>query len=258
MVVQLVPAVAALGSPRGAVTAPPEVTPRPEPVAPKPEPAPAKAPPPVVKAPSLPERPTPPRVVAPAPPPLAAAVLPARERPRETFTPSEPTPRPDRTHAAALPRFDQRETPVLPVATATPTSNPLPAPIVAKAAPPTAASGAPPRALGRADGSPRGAGLVTVDGDFPWAWYIAAIQRKISEQWQEKALPGPQPTIVFEIGRDGQLLPGQLAVEKSSGNTRYDRTALAAIEAARPFPPLPADFQHALLRINVSFAYLRE
>src|SRR5687767_13457000 len=69
MVVQLVPAVAALGSPRGEVMAPPEAAPRPEP-------APATEPPPV-KAPSLPERTTPSRIVAPAPSPLAAAVLPA-------------------------------------------------------------------------------------------------------------------------------------------------------------------------------------
>lgn len=256
MMVQLVPAVAALGSPKGDVKAPPELTPRPEPVAtPRPEPAPQ----------ALPPRPTPtaPAVAMPAPPkpaPLPAAVLPSRERPRETLPLSEPSALPQRVVTpAALPRFEQREReqPTLPTASVVTAANPLPSPLVAKAAPQVGAGASTPRALGRADGSPRGSGLVTAEGDFPFAWYIAAIQRKISEQWQEKALPGQQPIVVFEIARDGQVIAGQLVIDKTSGNTRYDRLAMQAIEAAKPFPPLPAEYRHSLLRLNVSFAYLR-
>jgi TonB family protein len=258
MMVQLVPAIAALGSPRGDATAPPELTPRPEPAAaPQAEPAPQALPP----RPAT--RPTTPVVDTPAPPrplPLPAAVLPSRERPRETLTLAEPSALPQRaTTVAARPRFEQsvRELPALPAASVSTASNPLPSPLVAKAAPQAGVASAMPRALGRADGSPRGSGTVTAEGDFPYAWYIAAIQRKISEQWQEKALPGQQPIVVFEIGREGQVIIGQLAIDKSSGNTRYDRIALQAIEAAKPFPPLPAEYPHSLLRLNVSFAYLR-
>jgi protein TonB len=92
--------------------------------------------------------------------------------------------------------------------------------------------------------------------DFPFAWYLQQIHRKVSERWEGKAIPGKQPVVVFEIGRDGQISLGQLAVEKSSGNQRYDRAAVRAIEDARPFPPLPPEFPAQLLRIHVSFAYI--
>jgi TonB family protein len=191
---------------------------------------------------------------------LPAAVLPSRERPRETLPLSEPSALPQRVATpAALPRFEQREReqPTLPTTSVTTAANPLPAPLVAKSVSPAATGASMPLAPGRADGSPRGSGLVTADGDFPFAWYITAIQRKISEQWQEKALPGAQPIVVFEIGRDGEVIAGQLVIDKTSGNQRYDRLAMQAIEAAKPFPPLPAEYRHSLLRLNVSFAYLR-
>jgi outer membrane biosynthesis protein TonB len=220
MIVQLVPAVAALGSPTGSPVAPPEETPRPEPVAPRAEPA--------------PQLPT--RVATPAPPklaPLPAAVLPTRERPRETTPAVEPTPLPQRKLAAALPRFDQREMPALPAAKVAPAVNPLPSPLAAKPAAPDAAGpgASTPRALGRPDGSPKGAGMITVEGDFPWAWYIAAIQRKISEQWQDRARPGAQPTVVFEIGRDGQLTRAS-----SSSRRRPATPATIARRSARSRP----------------------
>jgi colicin import membrane protein len=242
MVVNLVPAVAAIGSPRGDASVPPEPTLRPEP------PAPRRQPP----APPAPA----PKAALPAPPrPLPAPTLPSRERPRESLPLSEPSALVQRTTAAALPRFEARELPTLPAASASAARNPLP-PAPMKGVAETAVSASPPLPLGRADGSPRGAGAVTAEGDFPYAWYIAAIQRKISEQWQEKALPGRQPTVMFEIARDGAIHAGVLAVAKSSGNPRYDRAAVRAIEDARPFPPLPPDFKESLLRINVSFDYI--
>ena len=119
------------------------------------------------------------------------------------------------------------------------------------------AMAAPPQPLGRPDGSPKGAGKLTLEVDFPYAWYYAAILRKIGERWDDKALPGQQPTVVFEIARDGQVNMTTIAVEKSSGNPLYDRAALRAIQDASPFPPLPDDFKKALLRVHLGFLYSR-
>jgi len=107
--------------------------------------------------------------------------------------------------------------------------------------------------LGRATGSLQGTGPVTLDVDFPYAWYIQVVHRKISQNWDGQAREGSQPIIVFEIGRNGQI--GRLAVEKTSGNAVYDQAAMRAIQNANPFPDLPADFNAPLLRVHLSFGY---
>jgi len=141
-----------------------------------------------------------------------------------------------------------------------PSDKELPPVQTAKASPPTAPSPAtaPQREavvpqLGRATGSLQGTGPVTLDVDFPYAWYIQVVHRKISQNWDGQAREGSQPIIVFEIGRNGQI--GRLAVEKTSGNAVYDQAAMRAIQNANPFPELPADFNAPLLRVHLSFGY---
>ena len=138
--------------------------------------------------------------------------------------------------------------------------NPLPvasAPTKSSPTPQTVAAAPPPPPLGQPSGSPKGAGKLTLEVDFPYAWYYAAILRKVGERWDDKALPGQQPTVVFEIGRDGQVNMNTIAVEKSSGNPLYDRAAVRAIQDANPFPPLPDDFKNPLLRVHLGFLYSR-
>ena len=234
-VVNLVPAVAAVGSPQG-------------------RPAPA--------LPSRPEEP-PPRVS-----PRTAQELPEREIPKATPTPPPELPArapslpdrsaslpdrslPDRTlppRAAATPRAGEKELP--PVASST-TPRPTPAPTAAARAEP------PPPALGRPSGSAQGAGAMTLDvTDFPFAYYLASVQRKINERWEERAQPGRQPVAVFEIGRNGQI--SKLAIEKSSGNPYYDQQALRAISEANPLPALPAEYPEAMLRIHLGFNFTQD
>jgi TonB family protein len=233
-VVNLVPAVAAVGSPKGRAEAPPAPTP-PPPLPPRAE-----------------------EVTRPAP--SRPAELPAREAPREM----PPRPRdaaalPDRalpTRAPTLPRPGDKELPPM-ASTAKAPSTPAerPIPEVARAAPPPPPP--PPAPLGRRDGSPQGAGTMTLNAtDFPFAWYLSRIQAKVTEKWAGKALPGQQPVAVFEISRDGQV--SRLAIEKSSGNSYYDQAALRAISEANPFPPLPAEFPGTTLRVHLGFNFNAE
>ena len=229
-VVNLVPAIAAVGSPRGQTTPAPTLPPRPEEVARPEPPRPA----------DLPQRETPRTATAPEMPP----------RPREL--PSLPerasTPRP-----SATPRAGDKE---LPAMTGASTSKPMPDRVVptetvARAAPP------PPAPLGRADGSPAGAGAMTLNvSDFPFAWYLRSVQAKITERWAGKAIPGQQPVATFEITRDGRI--NGLAIEKPSGNPYYDQAALRAITEAAPFPPLPTDFPGPVLRVHLGFNFSAE
>ena len=236
-VVNLVPAVAALGSPQGQSSTPV---------------------PPVARAPELPPTPpaktespvrdVPPRDVSPRD--LPPRDLPPRQRSGPLALPDRALPA--RAPAAVAPRTEQKELPTVASST-TPTQ----APAIARgpAAVPTPAAPPPPPAqtAGQLTGSPQGAGKITLDVDFPYAWYLRVITQKINEKWEGKALPGNQPQVVFEITRDGRVNLGRLRIEKPSGNPLYDRAALRAIEEAMPFPPLPEDFKAEYLRLHIGF-----
>ena len=222
-VVNLVPAIASVGTPQGRASVPaPTLPPRPSEVV-----APAKAAPA-----ELPQREA--RAITPP------AEMPARPSARDT------TNLPDRSltpRAATLPRPGDKEVPL----TAPPRAT--------SEAPPRRETPAPPPApLGQIAGSAQGAGTVTLSvADFPYAWYIQAIHRKIQERWQGRAIDGRQPEVIFEIGRDGQLR--RLAIGKTSGNPAYDQLAMRAVGDATPFPPLPAEFGKPTLTIGLQFIY---
>jgi len=226
-VVNLVPAVAAVGRPEGRPSVPPraEEPPRPTP-----------------KTAELPERERP--RPAPSPPPelpARSASLPERALPERTLPP----------RAAAAPRPSEKE---LPQVASAPTPAPSPS---ASTTPAPRAVETPASALGQRSGSMQGAGPVTVTAsDFPFAWYIAAIQRKVNERWNQWAQPGRQPMVEFSIGRNGTITG--LAIEKSSGNSYYDQKALRAISEALPFPELPAEYREPSLKIHFEFTFSQD
>lgn len=230
-VVNLVPAVAAVGSPQARPA--PALPPRPEELV-------------------QPERPRP-------------TELPQREVARETAPPEmpararEPLALPDRDRAlpprpSAIPRAGEKELPAM----ASVASKPAAAPAPAERALPEGPRAAPlPVPLGRRDGSPAGSGPMTLNvSDFPFAWYLRSVQAKITDRWAGKAIPGQQPWATFEINRDGRITG--LAIEKPSGNPYYDQAALRAITEAAPFPPLPQEFSGPMLRVHLGFNFSAE
>jgi protein TonB len=235
-VVNLVPAVAAVGSPQGRPSLPPRTE---EPSrAPRPRPT------------DLPERQTP-RAAPPAPTPPPD--LPPRAASLPDLPPRAPS-LPDRAslpRPSAAPRAGDKELPPMPSAAAPSPTPPTPAPSVASRAEPPAP------ALGRASGSAQGSGPMTLNvSDFPFAWYLARVQQKVTERWEGRALQGRQPVVTFEIARDGQV--SNVAVKDSSGNRYYDLTAMRAIADAAPFPPLPPEFRGSVLRIHLGFNFAQD
>jgi len=233
-VVNLVPAVAAVGSPQGRVETPATPTP-PPPLPPRAEEVTKPT-----RAPELPARESPRDM-----PPRArdAAALPDRALPDRSLP----------TRAPALPKPGDKELPAMAsTAKAPPTPTERPTTDVARVPPPP-----PPVPLGRRDGSPQGSGTMTLNvSDFPFAWYLSRVQAKVTERWVGKALPGQQPVAVFEISREGQV--SKLAIEKTSGNSYYDQAALRAITEANPFPPLPPEFTGQTLRVHLGFNFSAE
>jgi protein TonB len=252
-VVNLVPAVAAVGVPQGRQT----------PVAP-PAPPRVEEPPKRTEEPKRPEEPVK-RVeeapkAAPRPPAELPRREPAREMPARDVTARVPARLPESTlppRTPAPPRPSDKELPSV----SSPTTSRLPSPSAPAIAPPTTApvtprQETPPPAppIGSPTGSPQGVGAVTLNvSDFPHAWYMREVQRKIGQKWDSRARDGQQPVAVFQIGRDGQV--SGLAIEKTSGNALYDLSALRAITEASPFPPLPSDFQGSWLRVHLGFGY---
>jgi TonB family protein len=170
--------------------------------------------------------------------------LPSREPPARAI--SEPPLRrevPPPLHARGSSELLPRRQPPVPAARAT-----------SEAPPRSDASPPPPAPLGHIAGSAQGVGAVTLSvSDFPYAWYIQAIHRKIQERWEGHAMDGQQPEVIFEIGGDGRLR--RLAIGKTSGNPAYDQVAMRAVDDANPFPPLPTGFKKPTLTVGLQFIY---
>jgi TonB family protein len=226
-VVNLVPAVAAVGSPQGRTALPP----RAEELPPRPAPKPSE----------LPERERP-RPAPSAPPelPSRAPSLPDRALPERAMPPRAP----------GTPRPSEKELPQ--VASATP---PAPSPTVAPPSP--VAANVPEASQGQRTGSPQGNAPVTINAsDFPFAWYLRIVENKITAGWNQWVLPGRQPIAVFTIERDGRV--SGVTIDKSSGNSSYDQKAVRAINDAAPFPPLPPEWTKPGLTIKIGFAYSQD
>jgi TonB family protein len=219
-VVNLVPAIAAVGSP----TAP-------------------------APSPSLPARPVlalPSRAPAPdpTPEPRERAI---REVPR---LPEASLPRPSLPPRPGLTRPGEKELP--PLAAPTVASRVEKPERVEK---PVESRPAPPAARGVPTGSPSGVGALSLDAsDFPHAWYLRQVLQKVQGEWQRQNQvnePSQKPLVFVEIQRDGSIRTPK--IEQTSGNPFYDQAALRAIVEASPFPPLPQDWSRPSLRVMFRF-----
>lgn len=96
---------------------------------------------------------------------------------------------------------------------------------------------------------------VRTDGDFRFAYYLAALRNKIGSRWvPPQGVSGPiTATLYFRIGRDGQVSMSE--IEKSSGYAFFDQTALRALLSATPLPPLPAGYTDQYLGVHFGFEF---
>jgi len=99
---------------------------------------------------------------------------------------------------------------------------------------------------------------VQTDGDFRFAYYLAAIRNKIGRYWEPP--PGLdargrqiRATLYFRIQRDGEITLA--SVETSSGYAFYDQTAMRALISAKPLPPLPAGYTDQYLGVHFGFDF---
>lgn len=105
-------------------------------------------------------------------------------------------------------------------------------------------------------GSGPGFGLA----NFPYTYYLNIITERVSANWFTSLVdPGVagsyQTVIYFRIQKNGQIT--NLEIEQSSGLTPLDLSALRAVRASAPFPPLPRDYQESYLAIHLIFEHSR-
>jgi TonB family protein len=96
------------------------------------------------------------------------------------------------------------------------------------------------------------------DGDFRFAYYLAALRNKIGQRWVPPPGMGTRgrpvrAVLYFRIGRNGEVSLAQ--VESSSGYAFYDQTALRALLSATPLPPLPAGYTDSYLGVHFGFEF---
>jgi periplasmic protein TonB len=95
-------------------------------------------------------------------------------------------------------------------------------------------------------------------GDFGnrYSWYVDAVRRKVTDNWLRYEIDphtasGERVYLVFDILRNGQ--PANVQLEKSSGISSLDQSAIRALQRIDTFGPLPNDY--AGNRVSVEFYF---
>jgi TonB family protein len=109
-------------------------------------------------------------------------------------------------------------------------------------------------------------GPIAVEGgvDFPYQWYLDALQRKIGDRWRPPSRVyrnNPKVVIRFLIDRMGRIKDvkvddkgGSSGRDGSSGMWDLDQSAKRAVTEASPVPPLPAGFPGDSLGVHYTFS----
>lgn len=83
-------------------------------------------------------------------------------------------------------------------------------------------------------------------------WYLSSIHKTIKENWRTDNIIGQRTAIIsFRIHRNGKI--ENVALERSSGNTRFDKSVLEAVISTRDVPSFPVEITHNYLDIIIDF-----
>jgi len=93
-----------------------------------------------------------------------------------------------------------------------------------------------------------------------YGYYVAAMRNRISSNWlmstvSPNILAAPRTYLTFQIQRDGTITNPEIT--QSSGIPEVDRSALRAILASNPLPPLPADYSGGSVNVQFYFDFHR-
>ncbi len=89
-----------------------------------------------------------------------------------------------------------------------------------------------------------------------YGWYVASVRSRISSNWlltmiSPNIVRAPRVYVDFQILRDGTVT--QVELKQSSGIAEVDRSAIRAILASNPLPPLPPDYSGRSVDVEFYF-----
>ena len=97
-----------------------------------------------------------------------------------------------------------------------------------------------------------GAGVTSLEGDFPYTIYIQNMTRLIGQHWARPEVKAGTSTIIyFAVNRDGTIR--EVKIETPSNNPFYDRAAERAVRETSPLPPLPFAYSGTFLGVHLTF-----
>ncbi len=107
-----------------------------------------------------------------------------------------------------------------------------------------------------------GFGFTGSGGDFGslYAWYVQAVQRKVTENWLKyevdpRISDAKRVYLTFDIARDGH--PSNVQIEQSSGVPSLDQSAVRALQRIDTFGPVPAGYSGSKVSVEFWFDYKR-
>jgi TonB family protein len=99
-------------------------------------------------------------------------------------------------------------------------------------------------------------------GDFGerYGYYVASVRSRISGNWllstiSPNIVSAPRLYMTFTILRDGNVT--DVEITQSSGIPEVDRSALRAVLASNPLPPLPPDYAGNRVKVSLYFDFHR-
>jgi len=96
-------------------------------------------------------------------------------------------------------------------------------------------------------------GPPAIPSDFQFTYYVERMLALIESRWYKPPVSqGTRARIRFRILRDGRLEGIQL--EAASQVPSFDRSALRALYAANPLPPLPPAYRKPSLTVHLTFS----
>ncbi len=99
-------------------------------------------------------------------------------------------------------------------------------------------------------------GGIQIDGaNFQSSYYINLIFSKIRSRWRNPVRSGGvlETTIYFNVDGRGRI--SNADIESPSGVGSFDQSALRAILASDPLPPLPQEFSGDNIGVHLKFEY---
>ncbi|HEV8376665.1 MAG TPA: TonB family protein [Candidatus Polarisedimenticolia bacterium] len=100
-----------------------------------------------------------------------------------------------------------------------------------------------------------GSGGIVDDPAFQFGWYVSNIQAIVSRNWSQPLKPEITGSLVavvhFRIHKDGRV--DEIVLERTSGDSVLDRSAVRALQDSSPLPPLP--FQWSKESIGFRFEF---